>query len=167
MIIRNIGKNELEVLESTAARLWHQRYDSLLTQGQIAYMLEKFQSVEAFRQQLEEGYLYRGLFNGEELIGFSGSVIHGDRIFLSKLYLDEAYHGRGLGRMLLEDVFSQWPACDELYLTVNRHNPSVEFYRHVGFETEEERVTDIGNGYVMDDYVMRLSTRAYQMSKSL
>jgi RimJ/RimL family protein N-acetyltransferase len=42
-----------------------------------------------------------------------------------------------------------------LYLTVNKGNvDSIAIYRRSGFEVREEAVFDIGNGYVMDDYVM-------------
>jgi hypothetical protein len=43
-----------------------------------------------------------------------------------------------------------------IYLNVNKHNSAVEFYLKKGFIKDREMVLDIGNGYVMDDYVMRL-----------
>ena len=43
-----------------------------------------------------------------------------------------------------------------VYLTVNKYNTgSIEVYRHLGFEIADSAVTDIGNGYVMDDYIMQ------------
>lgn len=40
-------------------------------------------------------------------------------------------------------------------LNVNKRNEaSIAFYRHCGFAVREEVVIDIGNGFVMDDYVM-------------
>jgi ribosomal protein S18 acetylase RimI-like enzyme len=45
--------------------------------------------------------------------------------------------------------------CRTLMLTVNKLNTdSVAVYRKAGFTVREEAVFDIGNGYVMDDYVM-------------
>ena len=40
-------------------------------------------------------------------------------------------------------------------LTVNKGNAdSIAIYRHTGFAIVIDVVADIGNGYVMDDYVM-------------
>ena len=42
-----------------------------------------------------------------------------------------------------------------LMLTVNKHNAgSIAVYRKAGFTVREEARFDIGNGFVMDDYVM-------------
>jgi predicted lactoylglutathione lyase len=43
-----------------------------------------------------------------------------------------------------------------LHLNVNKQNPAVQFYVKCGFEIEKEVVLDIGNGFVMDDYIMVL-----------
>ena len=41
-----------------------------------------------------------------------------------------------------------------LYLNVNKHNENaIGFYRINGFSIVKEEVIDIGNGFVMDDYV--------------
>jgi ribosomal protein S18 acetylase RimI-like enzyme len=43
-----------------------------------------------------------------------------------------------------------------MILNVNRFNPAVSFYEKYGFRTVKEEVIDIGNGFVMDDFVMVL-----------
>jgi hypothetical protein len=40
-------------------------------------------------------------------------------------------------------------------LNVNKHNSAVDFYLKMGFAKQREMVLDIGQGYVMDDYVMQ------------
>ncbi len=49
---------------------------------------------------------------------------------------------------------SLYPECSSVYLTVNKNNSSYNIYRHLGFEVIDSVVTDIGEGFVMDDYVM-------------
>jgi ribosomal protein S18 acetylase RimI-like enzyme len=46
--------------------------------------------------------------------------------------------------------------ADALFLQVNKHNNAYSFYVKNGFEKESEFKFDIGNGFYMDDYVMRL-----------
>ena len=41
-----------------------------------------------------------------------------------------------------------------LFLNVNKYNNALHFYLKQGFFKIREEVIDIGNGYVMDDYVM-------------
>ena len=42
-----------------------------------------------------------------------------------------------------------------IYLTVNKHNDhAVKVYKNTGFTVSNKVITDIGNGFVMDDYVM-------------
>jgi ribosomal protein S18 acetylase RimI-like enzyme len=41
-----------------------------------------------------------------------------------------------------------------LFLNVNKYNSAIQFYHKIGFEIAKEEVIDIGNGFVMDDYVM-------------
>jgi len=41
-----------------------------------------------------------------------------------------------------------------LTLTVNKSNKAKNFYESQGFKVYDEAIFDIGNGYVMDDYLM-------------
>ena len=43
---------------------------------------------------------------------------------------------------------------ERIILNVNKQNPSYYFYVSQGFKVYEEGVFEIGNGYVMDDYLM-------------
>ena len=46
-----------------------------------------------------------------------------------------------------------------IWLTVNRRNErAIGAYRRAGFREVRAQVTDIGGGYVMDDYIMELET---------
>jgi ribosomal protein S18 acetylase RimI-like enzyme len=47
-------------------------------------------------------------------------------------------------------------AMKTIILNVNRFNPAVSFYEKYGFRTVKEEVIDIGQGFVMDDFVMAL-----------
>jgi RimJ/RimL family protein N-acetyltransferase len=77
---------------------------------------------------------------------------------LSKLYLLEKCRGQGLGKEML--TFAE-QRCRELgagtlWLTVNKYNAGpIAFYKRMGFENVGAIVTDIGGGFVMDDYRMQ------------
>ena len=68
-----------------------------------------------------------------------------------------AVRGAGLGRTLVEFAERRGSelGCNELWLTVNRNNlGSIAFYERLGFRKTREVVTDIGGGFVMDDWWM-------------
>ena len=81
----------------------------------------------------------------------------GTRLFLSKLYLRSDKRGRGIASLMLSRVFEDARRLgkNSVYLTVNKHNDhAVEVYKKVGFTVTDTAVTDIGGGYVMDDFIM-------------
>ena len=56
---------------------------------------------------------------------------------------------------MINDVIHIHDGCDSVYLTVNKKNPVRKMYEYMGFKIVKSVVTDIGEGYVMDDYVMQ------------
>jgi len=76
---------------------------------------------------------------------------------LHKLYLLPELHSRGLGSRLLQHVEREVRAGGgrRLMLSVNKRNAkAIAAYRRNGFVIADSVVTDIGNGFVMDDYIM-------------
>jgi ribosomal protein S18 acetylase RimI-like enzyme len=72
------------------------------------------------------------------------------------LYVDVDQHGKGIGKILLEEVKKRVAekGGNELELNVNKRNKSKDFYYSQGFTLRREEVIDIGEGYVMDDFVL-------------
>ena len=78
---------------------------------------------------------------------------------LNKLYVLPAAQGTGAGKALLNKSIEVAKAAgsSSLFLQVNKQNDAYTFYLKHGFVKEQEFKFDIGNGFFMDDYVMRLS----------
>jgi GNAT superfamily N-acetyltransferase len=78
---------------------------------------------------------------------------------LNKLYVLPAAQGTGTGKALLNKAIEVAKAAgsSSLFLQVNKQNDAYTFYLKHGFVKEQEFKFDIGNGFFMDDYVMRLS----------
>jgi GNAT superfamily N-acetyltransferase len=76
---------------------------------------------------------------------------------LHKLYLLPELQGRGLGSRLLQHCEQEVRAAGarRLILSVNKRNAkAIAVYQRNGFVIAESVVTDIGGGFVMDDYIM-------------
>ncbi|MBR5681751.1 MAG: GNAT family N-acetyltransferase [Ruminococcus sp.] len=153
------GDTELREVAALAGIIWHECFTDIISSGQIDYMVGKFQSYEAMIKQLtEQHYSYFAVRENEELCGYIGvKPENDDRFFLSKLYLRSDKRGRGIASLMLEKVFSEAKQCGKkkVYLTVNKHNDrAIAVYKKTGFVITDEVVTDIGSGYVMDDYIL-------------
>ena len=92
-------------------------------------------------------------------VGYTGIKAEDGRLFLSKLYVSRQFRGQGFASQALDFVIrrGRMLGCRAIWLTVNRNNlHAIDVYRHWGFETLRAEVTDIGEGFVMDDFIMEL-----------
>jgi len=139
-----------------AETIWNEYFTPLIGQAQVDYMLDKFQSETAIRAQIKQGYLYFALMLEEKQIGYIGLRLDADCLFLSKLYIQKEYRGNGYSRMMLAyaEQIAKQNNKPVIRLTCNRHNTgSLTVYKKAGFQIAREEKTDIGSGFVMDDYV--------------
>ncbi|CAI6059702.1 GNAT family N-acetyltransferase [Cohnella sp. JJ-181] len=147
-----------------AEEIWHEYYGALLSREQIVYMVDKFQSADAIADQIAtQGYEYYLMQAGGENVGYLAVKEEGGKLFLSKLYVLKAHRGQGYASRAMAFItgLCRERGLDALWLTVNRHNDgSIAVYEKKGFAKVREQVADIGNGYVMDDYVMEKEIRA-------
>lgn len=146
---------EVACCAALAGEIWREHYGALLSEEQITYMLEKFQSETAIREQIErENYRYSLFEVDGEPVGYFGWRPDEEGAFLSKLYVRSTARRRGLARMALEEI-ERVTGKGRIWLTVNRENSgSIEAYRKMGFEKTREQCAEIGGGFVMDDDIM-------------
>ena len=79
--------------------------------------------------------------------------------FLSKLYLAPEVQGKGIAVKTLEFIKDKAKKLNKqaVYLTVNKGNArAILVYEKFGFKRIDSVVTDIGNCFVMDDYIYQL-----------
>lgn len=153
---RVMSPAQIAAVAELAREIWTQHYVPIIGAAQVAYMLAKFQSETAIsRQMAQDGYEYY-LVPGAGYLAVLPDFAQ-KSLLLSKIYVKADRRGTGLGRALVE--FAEKRAaelgCGELWLTVNRNNAdSIAFYERVGFRKTNDWVTDIGSGFVMDDWRM-------------
>ena len=93
------------------------------------------------------------------IVGYTGGHVEADtnRFFISKIYLLKEHRGEGLCSATIRfyERLARERGLDALYLTVNKHNEmAIRAYKAKGFEVIDAVETDIGDGYIMDDYIM-------------
>jgi ribosomal protein S18 acetylase RimI-like enzyme len=75
---------------------------------------------------------------------------------IHKIYILPETQGKGIGKKLLDYIVEKAKENRNtiLSLNVNRYNSAYEFYVKIGFEKKGEEDINIGNGYLMEDYIM-------------
>lgn len=157
--IISAGEEHLAAISKLARLIWHECYPGIITREQIEYMLAKMYSLETLRTELQNGIHYEQLLIDENLSGFAsfGPAEQADAIKLHKLYLDPKQQGHGFGTALLKhcENDARKLGARRLLLNVNKYNTkAIAMYQRNGFSIADSIVLDIGNGFVMDDYVM-------------
>lgn len=151
---------DLPALAELAAVIWRQHYPGIISPGQIEYMLRKMYSLDVLQNEIcSQGIHFYRLIDQGRFVGFAsiGPAQTTGVFKLHKLYLLPEVHGRGLGSRLLNHCESEARrlGASRLILAVNKHNSkAIAAYQRNGFAISEPVVTDIGEGFVMDDYIM-------------
>lgn len=159
---------KIDDLSRLATSIVREHFDPIIGPEQNDYMIGLFQTPEAITQQLAEGYEYSFVCppgtTGEEppeerRIGFVSYQRRGEELYLSKFYLLASERGKGYSHDMLAFVRQQARrlGCSRISLNVNRNNfQAILAYEHLGFTKVREERRDIGNGFVMDDFVYEL-----------
>ena len=157
LFIEVSSKRDVAAVVRLAREIWSDHYAPIIGTEQVAYMLDKFQSPQAISEQIaQQDYWYFLIRHKNRAVGYIGLQRQANTLFLSKLYLEKSVRGKGLGRRAVAFIrqFAGAHGLSAIRLTVNRHNTvAIAAYERTGFIRTGQVVTDIGGGYVMDDYV--------------
>lgn len=150
---------DIEIVSRLAGDIWRDHYRPIISNQQVEYMLNRFQSPAAIGQQIESGYQYFLLFCAQRPSGYFAWLADtsDQSLHISKLYVDKARQRSGLGSRIIAVIeqYCQTKGLQQIWLTVNRHNQfAIDFYLRNGFINSGPVVQDIGGKFVMDDYRM-------------
>jgi len=153
--------DDAQAIQQLAEAVWWPTYSPILSEEQITYMLSKMYDIETIKEQIStQSQLYLLLYTDNVLTGFAayGARTENPEVYkLYKLYCDTNTKGKGYGKQLLQAVEEKVKEAgsNTLELNVNRYNPALTFYEKMGYEIAYTEDIEIGNGYQMNDYVMR------------
>ncbi len=161
MIISVATREQLVEVQKLAQVIWPATYNTILSQEQFDYMMEMMYSIPSLEKQFENGKVFLLVQDENRFVAFASYELHienSNTTKIHKLYVLPETQGKGIGKKLIDIIkeISRKENDEILQLTVNRHNKAKDFYLKYGFTIKEEKIFEIGNGYVMDDYVMKL-----------
>ena len=164
MKVKKVGTESIPVIRSLAQIVWADAYKEILSEAQRNYMLELIYSLDSLQKQIEEQrHQFILVTDKEKVAGFASYAIKNDEepttYKLHKIYVDPDQQGKGTGKILLGYILDDIEAAGakSVELNVNRYNKALGFYQKSGFEIIDEQDIPIGNGYFMNDYIMKLS----------
>lgn len=148
-------------IRAIAREVWPIAYGKILSQQQLDYMMEMMYSVSSLQQQAASDKEFILAMENNQAVGFASYEFNFDgtsKTKIHKIYILSNQQGKGIGKILIDYILEQAQKEKQsaLLLNVNKHNIAQHFYRKIGFEIVKEEVIDIGNGYLMDDYVMEM-----------
>jgi GNAT superfamily N-acetyltransferase len=151
---------DIKVIREIAFKTWPVTYGEILSRAQIDYMLDLFYSEETLTDKLANiGHDFLVLKENEICHGFASCEHHylnSNCTRLHKLYFLPEYQGKGMGKLMLDKIvaLAKENRSDTLSLNVNRFNKAFAFYQNLGFQIVAEEDISIGQGYLMEDYIM-------------
>ena len=170
--------DDYETIRKIAHATWPDTFGDILTGAQIDYMLRLMYSREAIERQVADGHVFHLLVEGQRgnqntnpspqylratttrfkpvaYVSHQLEYLPGTAK-IHKLYALPAVQGRGYGRALIDKVRSvaRNAGQERLRLDVNYQNAAIGFYEYLGFAKVGEHTTDIGEGYLMEDWIM-------------
>ena len=165
LIVRKAELDDINTIGFLAYQIWPVTYKDILTLDQLQYMLNLIYSPASLRKQMtvsQHQFLLAEL--DEEPVGFASysRIDEPSTYKLQKLYVRTDIQGKGLGKALLEYVEETVKEAGgkKMHLNVNRFNKARSFYEKMGYMVIKEEDVDIGNGYLMNDFVMEKKLRS-------
>lgn len=161
--LRQASKIDIPLIQQLTQLIWPATYGNIISQEQITYMLDMMYSETSLENQLENPNIRFYIIEIDSIpSGFTSVELHIEHQTskIHKLYLSQKLHGKGYGRIIVEQLEKIVAQNGDAYLilNVNRSNPAVDFYKRIGFEIIAEEDIHIGANYYMNDFVMRKKT---------
>ncbi|MGZ2372017.1 GNAT family N-acetyltransferase [Ancylomarina sp. YFZ004] len=150
-------ESDFNTIAELSSIIWKEHYTDIIGYRQVDYMLKKYQSVEAIKDQIEEGALYYLITHQGSTVGYLSYYKKTDCLFLNKIYILKESRGKGIGKKAMHflETTAEHLGYKTLSLTVNKNNKeTIKAYVKMGFKQVRDIVIDIGNNFVMDDYIM-------------
>lgn len=159
MQIRKAGLEDFDIIHDLALKTWYNTYDKILSAEQLTYMLDMMYSRAAITEQIAiKGHHFLLLSEDDKYFGFASYELNylSGTTKLHKLYVLPETQGKGAGRLLMSKIEAAAASNnnEKVSLNVNRYNPAINFYLKNGYTKAGEEDINIGNGYLMEDFIM-------------
>lgn len=156
-------EKDIPLIQELARRSWENAYADILSKEQMEYMLSEMYSRQEIESHLQNPDYHYYLIEDESNRSYEGFIgyehnYEDQTTKLHRIYLVPESKGKGFGRGALQFLNAKVSenGNNRIILNVNKYNTARNFYESQGYRVYDEGVFDIGNGFVMDDFLMEL-----------
>lgn len=148
------GEADIPAISAMAEKIWNEYYPRIITVEQIRYMLGLMYTRDSLASQMRNGCRFFLVEAEGDRSGFIAVEDRAEELFISKFYMLQDRAGKGIGKSAFAELLKTC-SPEVIRLTVNRQNyKAINFYFALGFRIERVADFDIGNGFIMNDFVM-------------
>ncbi len=161
-IIEN-NEEDFSSIRAIAKEVWPVAYQAIMSEAQLDYMMDMMYNVSSLSNQVKDKkHHFIVAIEDEACLGFASFELNyneSNKTKIHKLYVYTHQQGKGIGKQLIEYIANQAKTGNQqaLVLNVNRNNKALLFYQQIGFTLQGVEDIDIGNGYLMEDYILEKS----------
>jgi len=163
MRLNSATLTDIPVIQQIAYETWPITYGEILSKEQLKYILEKFYSTSALTKKINQRkeIFYLTKDKNDVVLGFF-SIEHfyelEKKTKLHKIYILPENQGKGIGKLMMEEAIqlAKFQKQEGVILNVNRFNKALYFYQKMGFEIIKTVDIEIGDGYLMEDFILQL-----------
>ena len=164
--IRQASAQDIPLVHRLAKQVFFSTYEPLQPKEKVAYLFSIMYSEAALTEQMEKkNHVFLLVEDVSGYLGYASYELNykeSGKIKIHKIYVMPNAQGKGVGREIIDSIadIASHNKVEILVLDVYRHNPAIHFYEKLGFKKVGEQVTEVGNGFVMDDFVMEMDVWA-------
>lgn len=160
MNIIEATKEHLFIIQALSDKIWPHTFQDILTKEQIGYMMDMMYSTSSLEKQMDElNHHYLLVEDAGEYVGYTSYELNykgAATTKIHKIYVLPSLQGKGVGRFLIDTIgeIAHKNGNNALSLNVNRFNKALDFYKRIGFDIVDHEDISIGNGFLMEDFVL-------------
>ena len=155
--IYNATSSDFPIIQEIAYLTWPDTFGAILSKEQISYMLEMMYSTDSLTEQTsKKGHQFLIVKDETKHLGYASYELNYKGLSKTKIHILPEAQGKGVGKLLMNSITDIARENQDriLSLNVNRDNTAFDFYKNIGFEKVGEENIDIGDGFLMEDFIM-------------
>jgi ribosomal protein S18 acetylase RimI-like enzyme len=137
MFVRTASERDLEAVRALLVETWHATYDAIYGAERVTEITNDWHSLPSLKARLTRpNSEFLVADDGKQIGGMSYAEVDetGKTVMLKQLYVLPSLQGRGIGGMLLDEVFESFSEAKLIRLEVEDQNAkAIAFYAANGF----------------------------------
>jgi diamine N-acetyltransferase len=158
--IREINVEEISIIQFIAKNTWPNTFGKVMPKEQIDYMLDLIYSEAALIEQIKKNHVFLIAFSNGNPLGFASYELNYNnkpQLMIHKIYLLPHSQGFGLGIKffnMISDIAIKYGLTKLCLKVFYKNQNAIGFYEKYGFKSVDTIETNIGNDYIIFDYLM-------------